>query len=344
MILGINPRRPFDDDYKFFINLLRTELASTSGRARLLMDEIRKGIDMEVREAEMKQAIETKKLLEKRTEELKNSELLFTKTAEILPVGLALMDPNGVFMFTNNSFHELTTLSRPRQGLAQMNWRNIIFKDDMQRVWDLFDSAIANQSSVQWECRCGDTFGDRGWKYWVSCNMEVHIDQCNGVFTGYMMTLVDVTSIKLAEEYQKQLSIHAVERRRQQENFIDIFSHELRNPFSATLQCADGILSSVMEFQLQGGVLDAEDIIDAASTILVCVQHQMRIIDDVLTLSKLDSMLLSVVPVDVQIHESVVKTFKIFQSELQVKDIKASFEVGYFIFYCDSRFEEVFNG
>lgn len=53
----------------------------------------------------------------------------------------------------------------------------------------------------------------------------------------------------------------------------------------------------------------------------------MRIIDDVLTLSKLDSMLLSVVPVDVQIHESVSQIMKIFQPELQVKGISSQYLV-----------------
>lgn len=53
----------------------------------------------------------------------------------------------------------------------------------------------------------------------------------------------------------------------------------------------------------------------------------MRIIDDVLTLSKLDSMVLSVVPVDVQIHESVSQVMKIFHSELQVKGISSKYLV-----------------
>lgn len=53
----------------------------------------------------------------------------------------------------------------------------------------------------------------------------------------------------------------------------------------------------------------------------------MRIIDDVLTLSKLDSMLLSVVPVDVQIHAVISQLMKIFQSELHVKGIISEFIV-----------------
>lgn len=58
----------------------------------------------------------------------------------------------------------------------------------------------------------------------------------------------------------------------------------------------------------------------------------MRIIDDVLTLSKLDSMVLSVVPVDVQIHETVSQAMKIFHSELQVKGISSEYLVRFCCF------------
>jgi len=134
--------------------------------------------------------------------------------------------------------------------------------------------------------------------------------------------MVDITSHKQNEEYQRQLSHQAVERRRQQENFIDIFSHELLNPFSATLQCADSILTSLTNYQNTGKKVEVDELIDSAQTILVCVQHQKRIIDDILTLSKLESLALTVVPVSVRLHESVAQMMKIFQSELQAKHIE----------------------
>jgi signal transduction histidine kinase len=102
-------------------------------------------------------------------------------------------------------------------------------------------------------------------------------------------------------------------------------SHEMRNPLSAILQCSDEISSSLTEFQTlseeaQSGeklsdVLESS--IDAAQTSALCAQHQVRvsvddetfanpgvkqkrIVDDILTLSKLDSALLVVTPVAVQ--------------------------------------------
>lgn len=38
------------------------------------------------------------------------------------------------------------------------------------------------------------------------------------------------------------------------------------------------------------------DILDAADTILLCVSHQNTLVDDILSFSKLDSMMLSLVP------------------------------------------------
>lgn len=162
-------------------------------------------------------------------------------------------------------------------------WRQIIYPEDRPRVFALFDELISSGSAAptQWESRVGfDPSNNQGWKYWVTCSIVAQTDTLSDgkeKVTGYMMTLVDITSIKKNEEYQRQSSAQAVERRRQQENFIDIFSHELRNPFSATLQCADGILGALMEFQgKEGQELNVEEMIDSASTILVCVQHQVR--------------------------------------------------------------------
>ena len=72
----------------------------------------------------------------------------------------------------------------------------------------------------------------------------------------------------------------------------------MRNPLSAILQCADEISTILGDFRASGSqVIDSgvvADSIDAAQTIALCAQHQKRIVDDVLTLSKLDSAMLMV--------------------------------------------------
>lgn len=133
----------------------------------------------------------------------------------------------------------------------------------------------------------------------------------------------------MAEELQKRRLEEAVELKRQQENFIDITSHEIRNPLSAILQCADEISSSLTEARdppsLQSDILESN--IDAAQTITLCAQHQKRIVDDVLTWSKLDSARLLATPVDVQPGSVVQRSLKMFEGELQTADISLHLRV-----------------
>jgi len=123
----------------------------------------------------------------------------------------------------------------------------------------------------------------------------------------------------------------AVELKRQQENFIDITSHEMRNPLSAILQCSDEIASSLTRVRQKGEKDLSEETIanclDAAQTISLCSQHQKRIVDDILTLSKLDSQLLLVTPVDAQPLTVVQRALKMHEGELQAADIQMKFVV-----------------
>jgi len=43
ILLGINPRRPYDNDYESFIRLLNRQLATSLASVTLFEDEIRRG-------------------------------------------------------------------------------------------------------------------------------------------------------------------------------------------------------------------------------------------------------------------------------------------------------------
>lgn len=100
--------------------------------------------------------------------------------------------------------------------------------------------------------------------------------------------ITDISSQKWAEKVQNERREEAVELKRQQENFIDITSHEMRNPLSAVLQCADQITNSITAFTAHEnkGLVEKllEACLDAANTINLCASHQKRIVDDILTL------------------------------------------------------------
>jgi signal transduction histidine kinase len=129
-------------------------------------------------------------------------------------------------------------------------------------------------------------------------------------------------------------------------NLAKMTSHEIRNPLSAVLHCAEEIIVSLSEYtsktnsstttnakslQVLGDCPTVkvkellEDTIEAAQTIAYCVHHQKRIVDDVLTLSKLDSNLLTISPTPVQPAKVAREALKIFEGELRTAGISMDF-------------------
>lgn len=109
----------------------------------------------------------------------------------------------------------------------------------------------------------------------------------------------------------------------------DLYLTDQRNPLSAMVQCADSISSSLGEMAslTDEGTFAAQcfthtklkalinNSVDAIETILACATHQKRIVDDILTLSKLDSKLLVISPITMQPTALLQDTYKMFKDE-----------------------------
>lgn len=139
----------------------------------------------------------------------------------------------------------------------------------------------------------------------------------------------EISALKWAEQAEARKAEDAFEAKRQQEEFIDIVSHEMRNPLAAILMSADSITKSIAEVKereiTEARLLSAlQSNVDSANTIVKCANHQKRIVDDVLTLSKLQYMMLAITPEPTRVQELVDSTLKMFESELQEKKITAT--------------------
>lgn len=134
----------------------------------------------------------------------------------------------------------------------------------------------------------------------------------------------DITEQKSAAETERRRTEEAIEAKRQQESFIDVTSHEIRNPLSVALQCSEEI-SCIANTSLRGVSANAtevslplselKDILNAAECIEQCTMHQRRIVDDILTMSKLEGGMLPFNLSPVQPMLVVKDVLKIFSRE-----------------------------
>ena len=329
LVLGVNPRRPYDDDYGLFVQLLSRQLATSLASVVLFEEEIRRG--QKAAKLAALDRIELSEQLAARTQEAIESENRFTRMAEFAPVGMFIAGSDGKITFANDTWYDISRV--PKNGSMADKWMDSVKPEDRALVQQLWQDLVVGTKpvssefrfSAQWEDRNGNR-GDT-WALFSAYPEKHHDGRLKSIFGS----ITNISSQKWAEGIQTRKMEEAVELKRQQENFIDITSHEMRNPLSAILQCSDEIASSLTTFRDSGKQIFPEELLssclDAAQIISLCSQHQKRIVDDILTLSKLDSHLLLVTPVDAQPLTVVQRALKMHEGELLAADIQLRFEV-----------------
>jgi hypothetical protein len=73
-------------------------------------------------------------------------------------------------------------------------------------------------------------------------------------YGGFICSVVDIRSEKSAESDQRKAAEEADERKKQQERFIDMISHEILNSLSAPVRCMEDINDAPQEEEDNGQV------------------------------------------------------------------------------------------
>lgn len=190
----------------------------------------------------------------------------FHRFAEMLPTGLSILDHNAQAVFVNRTFHELTTHCGEAQHFT--SWPQGIHPDDQERVMSGYRDAFASNKQFRTEFRM--LGHERPWRLLFMMPFDGddvrHISiQDHG---GFICCLLDITCEKGAELMEREAAKNAIEARVRQERFMDMISHEIRNPLSAMLHCTEDIDEAVRNPEN----FDISSIKEAIETINVCVQ------------------------------------------------------------------------
>jgi signal transduction histidine kinase/CheY-like chemotaxis protein len=360
LLLALNPRRLFDQDFQDFINLVTRTITTKHVSAVLFAEEIKRGRSA-AREAAVERA-ELTKQLKARTQEYEQAEAKFWQWTHQANVGLALVDPSGAVVFSNDFWTNMTSIAPEH---PPMSWLEAVVAEDKPLLLDAWQQLSKGKAPVKYKARIR-----KPWRGYSTANGDMEAEVTTVLSAGYpdldsegnvksiMSCIMDISEQQWIQDRLRSQMERALEMKRTQENFIDMTSHEIRNPLSAVLHCADEIIASLSGYRAKtnGGLpgdtngLRAElraakmnfqdvikDAVDAAQTIVYCVQHQKRIVDglwlprphrhslimivDVLTLSKINSDLLSISPVPIDIMSMVREALKMFGGELRTADI-----------------------
>jgi signal transduction histidine kinase len=333
LIVGICPRVPFNDGYNMWLNIIGDVLNKAAAFISLPIEQRRaQKMSDDINNALAKQ-------LQLTALQAERSDAKFSRMAKLSPIGMFVLSPEGTPLYLNDAYRRLIP-ALPDGSAVSFNkpsdWTDFIHPEDLCRFWAAWEKVVVQKIPTVCEYRVlkewrsvdkvtGEQLSGETWLLATSFP-EVEPDGRVSVIMGW---ITDISKQKAADRLLSQRLEDALETKRQSENFIDMTSHEMRNPLSSILLSADSIISALesndlalpdQEDRLTAPVV--EDIVDAAHTIILCANFQKKIVDDILTLSKLDASLLEIAPDKTQIPQLVEKALRMFDTEILRAEIQ----------------------
>ncbi|KAI5203274.1 hypothetical protein E4T38_05252 [Aureobasidium subglaciale] len=283
--------------------------------------------DTKMRETESVQRLQA-------LERAKAWEQKFANFAGMAPIAIYFGTESQRLSYCNRAWYEMT--GHTVVPFDQIDWVSIVHEEDVGLVrnrWQqVFDTAktVSAQFRLRkkWADRNGVTMGP----VWVTASALPEYKE-DGSVKGIIGTMLDISALKFAETVQQMKVQEAMEAKRQSSNFIDMVS---QNPLGAVFHCSDAAQETLSEMtaladrlgetkqsrigeQLHELITSA---IDSTSTIISCSQHQKRIVDDILVLSKLDSNLLQIIPTAVKVSTMLHDVEKMFEAEAERGEVQ----------------------
>ncbi|KAG0146679.1 hypothetical protein CROQUDRAFT_77426 [Cronartium quercuum f. sp. fusiforme G11] len=240
--------------------------------------------------AKMRQRLENAvmtrtKLLKENEAKYRDLYHTFEAISMLSPVGIIQWSLNRRITFANNAFRSQCKLS---DDGSLDGWTDLICLNDRERIKTDFEQNFEAQCTTKGEFRWVDGS-------WCLYELSPFYDE-NMVFAGCLGSTTDVTARKESERRQLEAAEararDAEESKRQQEAFIDMTSHEIRNPLHGIHQAAE-LLNSSLKFlhetlegcdgpisreQLHQIRHELEEDIDAVESIQLCASHHLFLI------------------------------------------------------------------
>ncbi|KAF2223317.1 hypothetical protein BDZ85DRAFT_281255 [Elsinoe ampelina] len=328
LVLGINPLRPYDDDYQHFIQVMARQIEDAHNLV-IFIEAQAKLLRETMQEAATRQRILAEQL-EQQTRKAQEAAVRFMSFANQAQVGVFVLDTDGSVRYCNDTWRHLMNLTKGEVNDPEHkhSWRPHIHPDDYMLVEEQWGLLIGGMPQESFEFRVMHPSAgpnDEGKTVYLRSSCVPEVDD-GGIMKTITGILVDRSLEVIHEQATTARMEAALEEKRAQEYFMDMTSHEMRNPLNAMIQCAEEALEIIDQIRDAGQPSEAlsvlvKDCITVTRTILYCGRHQKQLIDDVLTVSKLDANLLTICSVPTCPESVVRQAVKMFQMNMKAADV-----------------------
>ncbi|PHH55652.1 putative histidine kinase 6 [Ceratocystis fimbriata CBS 114723] len=347
VVLGLNPHRRLDAAYTQFFQTMCSQLRISATQFTSLEVLLRQG------QEEAHKLAQGHSELEKRVIYLKKMfnerEHKYSRMVEFLPVGLFTASASGVIIFCNNMWAQM---SQHDKNSSRAVWFDSVCDEDRSGVEALWKKLLGGADALTHEFRLkprpprsetGETYDSAGTAGGHCPIRESSVPQSTWVLlNAYPLRrststtalvfgcITDISAQKEAEAFQARQRQEAMKEKQRQDRFIDMTSHEMRNPLGVIMQSADEITTGLAALRAGAATTRTERtaLLDsfaaAAEAITLCVNHQTSIVNDVLMLSKMDANLLHVAPVAAQPLQVVREVLRMHEPQLLAAGIRLS--------------------
>jgi|SRR5690242_9746210 len=215
LLIGVQPRRAYDEEYKAFAAILNRQLATSLASVMLFEDE-------------MKRSRNAAELAQVQREQLSRELALQTsrmrRMTELSPLGMYLFSPEGMLLEANDRYFELT--GHVREGYKEYSFLDIMAEESIEPCQEMWDELLRTKTASTRELRLKnphvqprDLSGDPI-AFWVLANSAPELGPDGEIFS-VMGSITDISHLKWAQGLHEIRLREAEETKRQQNEFIE---------------------------------------------------------------------------------------------------------------------------
>lgn len=210
LCVGLNPRRLIDEDHHQFMRDLQVRVSGVAGT--------------------LISAEESRKRSEHLEKQLLKRERQINYLAKNAAVGMQHVRLDGTMIWANDQYYNLTGHSRESEAQYKLSFLDMVLEEDRDRALATWE-ALTNGATNSVEVRLKRTFTPPNGIPEPAHIMALSFPYIeDGESKSIMTCLTDISSIKWAEKIEARNAADARNAKKQQEEFVDTVSHEMRNP------------------------------------------------------------------------------------------------------------------